>query len=93
MAEKDHPMMHPEGELKREGHERVTLQMDAIRFEGENRTLYLVPANGFTVVTLDKTRHIKEIDLKGHKPDCALELDAGEPGSAGLGCTCGFDDG
>ncbi len=26
-----------------------------------------------------------------HAPDCAIMLDAGEPGSAGLGCTCGRD--
>lgn len=27
-----------------------------------------------------------------HDPACAIECDAGEPGSAGLGCTCGLDE-
>lgn len=30
---------------------------------------------------------------KIHGPECAIMTDAGEPGSAGLGCTCGVDEG
>jgi hypothetical protein len=31
-------------------------------------------------------------EFEEHKPDCALNQDAGETGSAGIGCTCGVDD-
>ncbi len=32
-----------------------------------------------------KTATVRAVE---HDPDCALEMDAGEPGSRGLGCSC-----